>query len=151
MTALPTPEHLASLVSNVTSTMLGISFVADLQRAAKPTLVWRTAMLPIAGARPITIGLSSDQAGCLALSGAMFSVPSEKVDSSMINDALCELVNMTAGLVKGALSLDQALGLPRILKDDAESPAEAHAVVLRAEGLGLVLWIHEGCEAPRDP
>lgn len=79
----------------------------------------------------------------MALSSAMFSVGPGEVDTSMINDALCELVNMTAGLVKGALSLDQALGLPRIAGDPA-SFDNAHSVVLRAEGLGLVLWIHEG-------
>jgi hypothetical protein len=140
---LPPPERLATLVSSVTTTMLNISFLPDAGRPARPTLVWRTAMLPIAGARPLTIGLSSDQEGCVALSSAMFSVEPVDVDNSMINDALCELVNMTAGLVKGALSLDQALGLPRIV-EDAATYAGAHSVVLRAKGLGLVLWIHEG-------
>lgn len=144
MSTLPTPSRLASLVSSVTSTMLGISFLADEREPTKPVTIWRTALLPIPGARPITIGLSSDQAGCLALSGAMFSVIASEVDSLMINDSLCELVNMTAGLVKGALSLDQALGLPHIVENATPPPHDNHSVLLRADGLGLVLWIHEG-------
>ena len=144
MTPNPSPDHLAALVSNVTNTMLGIEFVHEESSDPHPALVWRTALLPIPGPRPITIGLSSDEAGCLALSGAMFSVASNEVDSSMINDSLCELLNMTAGLVKGALLLDQALGLPRILQETAGSLAAAHGVVLRAKKLGLVLWIQEG-------
>ncbi len=143
-TTLPSAERLATLVSNVTSTMLGISFVADQGLPPAPVHIWRTALLPIAGARPMTIGLSSDQAGCVVLSGAIFSVASADVDSSMINDSLCELVNMTAGLLKGAISLDQALGLPRVVENATTAEADHHSVVLRADGLGLVLWIQEG-------
>ncbi len=106
--------------------------------------MWRTALLPIPGARPLTIGLSSDEQGCVALSGAMFSVPPERVDSSMINDSLCELVNMTAGLVKTAMQLDQALGLPRVVANDHAATLGSCAVVLKADHLGLVLWIREG-------
>jgi hypothetical protein len=143
MITLPPPDRLASLVSNVTNTMLGIVFLPDQQQAARPTLVWRTALLPIAGASPITVGLSSDQDSCVALAGAMFSVKAAEVDPSMINDALCELLNMTAGLVKSTLALDQALGLPRIV-DETEVHGTAQSVVLRAKSLGLVLWIQEG-------
>jgi hypothetical protein len=141
LSVLPPPEQLAKLVSKVTNTMLGIAFVPDPAHELRPALVWRTALLPIPGVRPITVGLSSDEQGCLALSGAMFGVKAEEVDSRMIDEALCELLNMTAGLVKGALSLDQSLGLPHIV---SESPRAALAVTLRAEKLGLVLWICEG-------
>jgi len=42
----------------------------------------------------------------------MFSCPASDVDPSMINDALRELVNMTAGLLRTELALDQALAVP---------------------------------------
>jgi CheY-specific phosphatase CheX len=42
----------------------------------------------------------------------------------MIEDTLRELANITAGQVKRAMSLDQALGLPRIL-DGQESWSSA--------------------------
>ncbi len=139
---------MASLVSGVTQTMLGLTFEPD-PNAELPNqeLAWRTAVLPIPGARPLTVGLSSNQNGCSHLSAAMFAVPREEVDQGMMNDSLCELVNMTAGLLKSVMSLDQALGLPTILPGNAAPavpPSSPHMIVLKADALGLVLWIYEG-------
>ena len=146
MTPLPPPDVLAGLVSNVTQTLLGISFVPD--KAPSTALQWRTALLPIAGARPITVGLASDEQGCRALSAAMFSCTPETVDTSMVEDALRELTNMTAGLVKSALALDQKLGLPQVVREHEftahAQPPRGQAVVLKANGLGLFLWVCEG-------
>jgi hypothetical protein len=146
MTTLPPPEKMASLVSGVTQTMLGLTFVPDDAKAHRD-LAWRTAVLPIAGQHPLTVGLSSDQSGCSRLSAAMFACPQGDVDQTMMNDALCELVNMTAGLLKSVMSLNQALGLPKIVAG-AEAPtvptASPHVIVLKADALGLVLWIFEG-------
>ncbi len=148
MKPLPPPETMAALVSGVTQTMLGLTFVPDGRTAPPGHLVWRTAVLPIAGERPLTIGLSSDEAGCSQLSAAMFACPRDEVDQHMMNDSLCELVNMTAGLVKSAMSLDQALGLPKIVSASEAPPppppAGPQAIVLKADALGLVLWIYEG-------
>ena len=59
---------------------------------------------------------------------------------------------MTAGLVKSALSLDQALGLPKIVAGNAAlvkaEPPAGQAVVLRASDLGLYLWVTEGIVSP---
>jgi hypothetical protein len=45
------------------------------------------------------------------------------------------------------MSLNQALGLPKIVAG-AEAPtvptASPHVIVLKADALGLVLWIFEG-------
>lgn len=149
MTPLPPPEKMAALVSGVTETMLGLKFVPD---AAKDhaQLRWRTAVLPIAGERPLTVGLSSDQHGCSQLSAAMFACAKEQVDQNMMNDALCELVNMTAGLLKSVMSLNQALGLPKILAGTdapAVPSASPHVIVLKADALGLALWVYEGVAA----
>jgi hypothetical protein len=137
---------MAELVSGVTQTMLGFTFEPD-GSSAHSGLAWRTAVLPIAGATPLTVGLSSDEDGCSRLAGAMFGLEKQDVDASMMNDSLCELVNMTAGLLKTHMSLNQALGLPKILSapDAPEVPAASpHLVVLRAQQCGLVLWIYEG-------
>ncbi|WP_248345060.1 chemotaxis protein CheX [Anaeromyxobacter paludicola] len=133
----------------MTQTMLGLSFVPDGGSSELSNLVWRTAVLPIPGSRPITVGLSSDTHGCTTLSAAMFGCAPETVDQSMMNDSLCELVNMTAGLLKSLMALDQALGLPKIVDGGDGVPAVPptdgqHAVVLRAQQVGLVLWIIEG-------
>jgi hypothetical protein len=146
MQPLPSPDKMATLVSNVTKTMLGLTFVPDSAKR-HDDLRWRTAILPIAGARPLTIGLSSDEQGCSTLSAAMFDCPEAELDQHMMNDALCELVNMTAGVVKSVMSLNQALGLPKIVAGDGAPgvpPASPHVIVLKAGALGLVLWIYEG-------
>ena len=144
---LPSPDKMAQLVSGVTQTMLGLTFAPDGASRGHQALAWRTAVLPIAGARPLTVGLSSDEIGCEKLASAMFACPPTEVDGAMMNDSLCELVNMTAGLLKSAMSLNQALGLPRIIPG-ADAPAvpaaSPHVVVLKAESCGLVLWIYEG-------
>ena len=54
MTALPTADRLAALVSHVTETMVGVSFHPDVAASAAPPLTWRTAVLAIAGKRPLT-------------------------------------------------------------------------------------------------
>jgi hypothetical protein len=147
MKQLPPSDRLAALVSNVTQTMLGISFVPSINDQADPDLCWRTAVMLVDGARPLTVGLSSSHEGCLALTAAMFSCPPSSVDQSMINDALRELVNMTAGLLRTELALDQALAVPQVVTDAAvlAKLAALHpGLVLRAKEIGLTLWAHDG-------
>jgi Chemotaxis phosphatase CheX len=139
---------MASVVSGVTETMLGLTFKAYPDGMPWNELVWRAAVLPIPGARPLTVGLSSDQTGCTTLGSKMFQAPPDEVSDDMLSDALCELVNMTAGLLKSSLKLEQALGLPRIVPSGQPPvptpPPATNSVVLRAEHVGLVLWVFEG-------
>jgi hypothetical protein len=148
MSMLPPPEKLAQVVSGVTQAMLGLTFQPDADRSPWSHLVWRAAVLAIPGARPLTVGLSSDEPGCSALSARMFQVPAEEVSHDMMSDALCELVNMTAGLLKSQLALEQTLGLPRVVPEGQppvpEPALTAAPVVLRAEKVNLVLWVFEG-------
>jgi CheY-specific phosphatase CheX len=151
MIELPPPEKMARIVSNVTETMLGITFEAVPSAAAATNLTWRTVMLPITGKVSLTVGLSSDEQGCIKLGSAMFSVQPKDVDQEMMNDALKELVNMTAGLIRTTLSLDQALGLPKVVPATDPNVIAAHAktslTVLRAKEVGLMLWILQGLPA----
>jgi hypothetical protein len=147
MIALPPPEEMARIVSSVTHTMLGITFEAV---RASPTaaLTSRTVMLPIPGKMPLTVGLSSDELGSIKLGSAMFSVPMKEVDGTMMDDSLLELLNMTAGLIRTVLCLDQALGLPKVIPSNDPRVVAAHAetslTVLRAKDVGLMLWILQG-------
>ncbi len=147
MKPLPEANRLAALVSSVTETMLGLSFVPATNKAAHPTLTWRTAIMLVDGPRPVSVGLSSDEPGCTKLAAAMFGCGPDKVDVGMINDALCELVNMTAGLLKREMSLDQALSVPSIIDDkqSLEEIARQHpALVLVAREVGIALWACDG-------
>jgi hypothetical protein len=143
----PPQTELATLVSGVTETMLGISFQPAVFSDAG-SWRWRTAVLPVPGTVPITVGLSSDEPGCAALAAAMFDCDLKGLDSAMMNDALCELVNMTAGVVKNAMNLDQPLGLPTIVRSEDQSRRLVDLgwppVALKADGLGLLLWLCPG-------
>ena len=147
MKPMPKAERLAALVSNVTETMLGISFAPAEGISAHPNLNWRTAIMLVSGARPGSVGLSSDEAGCAKLAAAMFSCKPEGVDVGMVNDALRELVNMTAGLLKREMALDQALTVPLIVDDKeclAEIARQHPALVLIAREVGIALWACDG-------
>jgi Chemotaxis phosphatase CheX len=150
MTKLPNPERLAALVSNVTQTMCGISF--GIAQPSDPGVAcWRIASLTITGAHPLHVALFSDERGCTALGSALFDCAPEALDSSMINDSLCELLNMAAGQIKGALALDLSLGLPRIITVADLSPrAQASlydGVLLRSrDAVNLMIAISDGHE-----
>jgi hypothetical protein len=147
MSALPPPATLASVVSGVTETMLGLTFQSDDQGRPWEDLVWRGAVLAIPGATPVTVGLSSDQPGCAQLAARMFQMEPPELADEMLSDALCELVNMTAGLLKSNMKLEQTLGLPRLVpagQPPVPPPAATNTIVLRAEGVGLVLWVYQG-------
>jgi hypothetical protein len=119
--------------------MLGRSF--RLIDPATPVDRWRTVALPIPGARPITLALSSDRRGCAALASAMLGMDEDGLDVAMIDDFMRELLNMTAGQIKRELAIDQALGLPRII--DAEivfaAPRPWAHHVLDSDSISLVI------------
>jgi len=102
-------------------------------------------MLSIAGAKPLTVALSSDRAGCAALAAAMLMCDEEELELQMIDDFMRELVNMTAGQIKRVLALDDALGLPKMTTEQdlmkAVDPPQVSNTPLSAGGVKLVLWI----------
>jgi hypothetical protein len=152
MNPIMEPKRLAEIVSAVTENMLGLSFMPDVAGSPWSSLVWRTAVLPIPGGRPLTVGLSSDERGCIALSAAMFGCSPSTIDAAMMDDALCELVNITAGLLKKELAITPSPALPKITHgSDAPymAPSQGRSsVVLRGRDVGLVLWVVEGVALP---
>jgi Chemotaxis phosphatase CheX len=148
-TALPDAKSLAVLVSNVTQTMCGVSFSPEERQARPKDLAWRVCTLGIAGQRPIRVVLTSDEAGATALGAALLGFPAEKLGTEMIEDSLKELLNMAAGQIMRALSLDQALGLPklatRIESEAIWEEAIDKGIVLRSNSdLSMLIWITEG-------
>ena len=149
MKELPTPEALAKLVSGVTNTMFGMSFSLSEPLKEAPwtnSPAWHTAVLPIGGPRPLTIAVSSDHAGAQALSCAMFSIPLEELEDSMIDDSLSELANIVAGQVKAMMGVNHALGLPRML---AASGAQVghdswRSATMRSGSAEVHFWVAVG-------
>ena len=146
MVSLPSAEVLAKVVSAVTTTMLGLKF-SPVRGSATLVGGWRSAALPIPGQRPFVVAISSDEQGCAELSAAMFSCPADSVDASMVNDSLCELVNMTAGHIKSSLAPKQILGVPKVMNADELMGEEKHRgwmhVKMQAGAVELVASISE--------
>jgi len=157
-TALPDAATLARLISNVTRMMCGFSFTPLAQPKRVRELCWRMAVISIPGARFLQIAISSDRDGCAKLGAAILACPPESLDESMIDDSLCEILNMAAGQIKKTIVPDQELGLPKIVtspdmlaqiggKISGESGGGAlpsSSILLRSEGAAdVVLWISE--------
>ena len=145
---LPEATVLASLLSEVTNTMLGIPFAAAQGDERIELLCWRSAILPIGVGEVLQVALASDERGCAILGAKMFQVALSEVDASMIDDTLRELVNMTAGMIKRAIGADMSLGLPRIVSEsrpDGPLPADWRRVLLRASdgAVELVLFVSD--------
>jgi hypothetical protein len=142
MKQLGTAE-IAQIVSQVTQPVLGLTFSEASEPVANIGDDWRTVSLPIEGGSPLTVAVAADGECSRTLGATMFATPEEKVDEAMINDALCELVNMTAGRLKTALRIDQALGLPKIRSraDFAEFNDAWSQHYLRAGRFNLLLAV----------
>jgi hypothetical protein len=141
MSELIVADRVAKSVSRVTSRMLGLTF--QVTPSAFPVEHWRTVALPIPGKRPITVAMSSDRRGCAALASAMLGMAEDDLGVDMIDDFMRELLNMTAGQLKVEMSLDQALGLPKIFDGDklfTPGSAWIHHI-LDAESISLVVSI----------
>jgi len=150
MSNLPDPGTLATLVSNVTQTMCGISFgVAEPNQ--KAVACWRMAVLNVTGGSPWQVALFSDRDGCTALGAALFQCPPDSLDNSMLEDSLCELLNMAAGQIKSLLAADSALGLPKITSPSEltvkSQTAMREGVLLRSqEAVNLMILVSEGLD-----
>ena len=136
-------EDMARIVSRVTEPVLGMTFAPAVNGDATVGADWKTAALPIDGSNPLTVAVSADDACARTLSGNMFGTASDRVDAEMVADALCELVNMTAGLLKSAMGVDQSLGLPSMRRTDLLSDDDGSWKhhYLRAGELNLVLAV----------
>lgn len=159
MPNLPDAPTLARLVSNVTETMCGTTFTADQPVLRGESLCGRMVLLPLVGARKISIVLACDTHGGQALASALFGCDSKSLTPALVDDAIRELLNMVAGQVTSTLKIDQALGLPR--KTTMAEICEIgglkldDAVLLTSHGrVDLRIWIfeHDGAEAkPASP
>lgn len=122
------------MVNSVTTVMMNVKFAL----APKTQLVapFRRAVLPIPGKIPVSVVVTGDQESCRRLGARLFSMTAGDVDVGLMEDTLRELANITAGQVKRAMSIDAALGLPRIVIGDAPTGVslDGHQqIVLRAD------------------
>ena len=66
---------------------------------------------------------------------------SDTSDTAMAEDALRELANMTAGKVRRALRLDEALAVPRMVAPGVINTVSHKSVVLSNGNLRIAVWL----------
>ena len=134
---------MARLVSQVTEPMLGLGFTSVNEPPGGVGPGWKTAVATIDGSRPLTVAVSADRASGRALAARIFRIAPERVDDADVDDGLCELANVAAGLLKSALREDHALGLPAIRDGVVVEPGAGGGFqhVLRAVGMNVVLVV----------
>lgn len=145
---LPDAVKLASLVSNVTEPVTGTRFSPAVNETRGQSICGRMVMLPIKGARDISVVLSCDIAASRALAAALRGCRDNELTSEMIDDGIAELLNMVAGQIQGELEIDQPLGLPRITSfSELAAGGEVSfddSILLSSDSLGdLKLWVFE--------
>ena len=141
---MPDAATLARLVNVVTSTMFGVNFQVA-RDPVDPKRYTRMAAIAIGGPHPLRVALASDDESCGKLCSRLFGCPPDKLEPWMIDDQLCELVNMAAGQIKTAVAPEMALTVPKIVTPPEVAPAadsgDPCSVILRAEALHLLLTI----------
>jgi len=135
------------MVNSVTTTMMNVKFAL----VPEPRIVepFRRAVLPIQ-AKKLAVVVTGDEPSCKKLGARLFSMTPAEIDVSMMEDTLRELANITAGQVKRAMSIDSALGLPRIVKGDADwggTPGGQQLIVLRADSDDIHLEVQVAATA----
>jgi len=148
MSKLPDSHTLAALVSNVTRTMCGVSFVPGDAMARGESICRRMAMIPLRGDPNVTVVVASDARGSRALGAAFFGRSPTEITQQMADDAISELLNMVAAQISNALGDAHQLGLPTstTLPQIAASGGFRldDAALLHSEGeIDLGLWILE--------
>ena len=136
------------MVNSVTTTMMNVKFV--LAPATQNIAPFRRAVLPIPGVMPVAVVVTGDEPSCAKLGARLFSVSAKDVDVSMMEDTLRELANITAGQVKRAMSIDSALGLPRIVIGNAPwggTGMGQQLIVLRADCDDIHLEVQVAADA----
>lgn len=133
MSELPTPETVASLVSEAAENMWGVPFTLVKGGNGKATATphSRTVLLEMSGTNSLSVVVSSDEVGGAALGGIMFSCDRNEVSTGMIDDSLCELANILAGQLKTLMAPTHVLGLPTVLPKKVFQECELSQAHLR--------------------
>lgn len=147
MSELPTPETVASLVSEASENMWGVPFTLVEGAAGNGATTHagthsRRVLLEMTGANALSVVVSSDEAGGTTLGGIMFACDEKEVNTGMIDDSLCELANILAGQLKTLMAPSHKLGLPTVLGSKvAFQQSESSQARLRIGEHAATVWV----------
>lgn len=92
---------------------------------------WIRSKIEITGEEHCFVQVSADPKMASRIASTMFETPEDEVDPSEVGDALCEVVNVIGGNIKGAIDRNCDLSLPSV--DDAEPVVTENSIVCDLE------------------
>ncbi len=92
------------------------------------------ASIVISGQENALIQVAACEQAASQISSVMFGVHVEDLDEEEISDAVCEIVNMIGGNIKGILDSECDLSIPCFSKDPGASLASDEAVSFELSG-----------------
>lgn len=121
MSELPSPQTLAGIVNDAIQAMytFHVSFAGECARVLPGASKNITVIVPLIGAPLYIITARADGQGGSALASVMYSCDTSDTNPEMIEDALRELCNITAGQLKSVIAQDHEIGLSSRLLDDS--------------------------------
>jgi CheY-specific phosphatase CheX len=141
-------NELARVVSNVTRTMCGVSFVVGEGADRGESICSRMLVLPLIGLRRINIVMSCDTATARNLAASLLRRPAQQVGRAEVDAALRELLSMVGGQVVNVMQVDQTLGAIRAITL-ADLVAEGaggfggSALLRGSDSADLRIWVYE--------
>lgn len=141
-------HDLASLVTNVTSTFCGVSFVAGDPQERGESVCHRMLLLPLLGLRRTNLVISFDTSSARALASLLLRRPPSTLVPGQVEEALSSLLKMIAVQIANATGEGLTLGEVRpvtLLDLAAEgAPEIKETVLLRSEaGFDIRVWLYQ--------
>lgn len=146
MSMIPPASRIASMVSEVTQMMFGLSFTLTDRPWGDPPFSEpadsHVVLLGMPGSHPVQVLVACEPESGLALSSSLFGVEPDGVDPDMVTDGLGELANIIAGQVKIEMKLEQPLGLPEpVCEGSAYSKYKWSGATLSNEDANVKVWV----------
>lgn len=131
-----TDEDLRDMMTELWTSMLGLSLDDQADPAAEPDLSWCAAVDILNGeqvAGTVMVRCGDELAERIA--EALFGLPRSSASFGEVRDAMGEVANIVGGNVKGVLDAATVLGLPRTSRGaDPAVGTPVNRLLLRSEG-----------------
>ena len=138
------PADLEEMFSSLFDSMLMLPVELS-SSGCQPDLDFLTASIEVTGDWQAELHIAVDQPLSQSIACAMFGMEPDELAEDEVYDALCEVVNVVGGNVKGMVNLDCQLSLPKVgnlewatgdngLKVDFESEGNQMSALLQIRG-----------------
>ncbi|MFK7737130.1 MAG: chemotaxis protein CheX [Pirellulaceae bacterium] len=123
-------DQVVSMMQTLFESLLGEA-LKHTESAPPATESWIRSKIEITGEEHCFVQVSADPKMAYRIASTMFETPEDEIDPSEVGDALCEVVNVIGGNIKGAIDRSCDLSLPTV--DDGEPVVNENSIVCDLE------------------